>query len=58
MAIESAFTRRRFLAAAGIAVAGAVLPVRGRAQPAGPAPELDRNESERLRQLLGEDANS
>lgn len=43
------------LVAGGILLAGYF---RGRAQPAGPAPELDRNESERLRQLLGEDANS
>lgn len=35
MTIRSAFTRRRFLAAAGIAVAGTALPVCGRAQPAG-----------------------
>jgi len=35
IAIRSALTRRRLLAAAGIAAAGAILPGRGRAQPTG-----------------------
>jgi cytochrome c-type biogenesis protein CcmH len=44
-----------------VLVAGGILLVgyfRGRGLAAGPAPELDRAESERLRRLLGEDASS
>lgn len=44
-----------------VLVAGGILLIgyfRGRGQGDGPAPELDRAESERLRRLLGEDASS